>query len=316
MTADYPALGSERTRWILSQRGQRNTLEPSRPYAFLAEEEPAAFGSTAKVAAIFLTNRECPWKCAMCDLWRNTTATPLPPGSIPAQMEFALAQLPPATVLKLYNSGSFFDPGAIPRADWPAIAALCRSFQRVIVECHPRLIGPSVLEFAALLPGELEVALGLETAHPQALNALNKRISVRDFENAARFLKEHNLRVRAFLLINPPFVPAGEQARWLRHSLRAATDCGADVLSLIPLRGGNGAMEALIQFGQAREPTLAEIEAAQELALERRSAALAFCDTWDLQRFARCPVCLPARTQRIHQMNISQLVQPRIPPCG
>ena len=58
----------------------------------------------------------------MCDLWKNTLTETVPVGAIPAQIEYALARLPAARVIKLYNSGSFFDPRAIPVADYPAIA--------------------------------------------------------------------------------------------------------------------------------------------------------------------------------------------------
>src|SRR6185503_382521 len=115
------------------------------------EQERMASGEVANVSTIFLTNRECPWKCLMCDLWRNTT--PVPPGSIPRQIEHALSHLPAASVLKLYNSGSFFDHAAIPRSDWNDIARLCRPFQHLIIECHPQLIDPDILEFAAIFGG-------------------------------------------------------------------------------------------------------------------------------------------------------------------
>ena len=81
-----------------------------------------ASGEIASVNTLFLTNRECPWHCVMCDLWKNTLTETVPVGAIPAQIEYALARLPTARVIKLYNSGSFFDPRAVPVADYPAIA--------------------------------------------------------------------------------------------------------------------------------------------------------------------------------------------------
>ena len=77
----------------------------------------------------------------MCDLWRNTLTTSVSPGAIPAQIEFALSQLPAARELKLYNSGSFFDARAIPVEDHAAIAEQANTFERLIVESHPALVG-------------------------------------------------------------------------------------------------------------------------------------------------------------------------------
>ena len=121
------------------------------------------------VATIFLTNRECPFRCLMCDLWRNTLSETVPLGAIPAQIDHALLKLPPARQLKLYNSGSFFDPQAIPPADYGAIAQRANRFERLIVENHPALTGDACLRFRDLLSGKLEIAMGLETAHPEVL---------------------------------------------------------------------------------------------------------------------------------------------------
>src|SRR5207249_5505867 len=107
----------------------------------------AANGEIVPVATIFLTNRECPWKCLMCDLWRDTLTVSAPPGAIAAQLDYALERLPPARHVKLYNSGSFFDRQAIAPAEYPAIAARVRGFERVIVECHPALVGDDCRHF-------------------------------------------------------------------------------------------------------------------------------------------------------------------------
>ena len=81
----------------------------------------------------------------MCDLWKNTLSESVPPGAIPKQIEFALAQLGGRPEqIKLYNSGSFFDPAAIPPVDYPDIAHRVFFAKHVVVESHPRLIGAFV----------------------------------------------------------------------------------------------------------------------------------------------------------------------------
>src|SRR5439155_17935659 len=88
-----PDLPRERDAWIMGRRPARNPLDPQRPYAFMIEEERAESGEIVAVATVFLTNRECPWRCLMCDLWRNTLLETVPPGAIPAQIDYALAEL-------------------------------------------------------------------------------------------------------------------------------------------------------------------------------------------------------------------------------
>src|ERR1700690_3397111 len=167
--SSYPEIRTERDTWILGRRPQRNARDPLRPYEFFVEDEYSAAGEVVPVATIFLTNRECPWRCLMCDLWRNTLTESVPAGAIPEQIEFALARLPRTRQIKLYNSGSFFDAHAIPPGDYGAIAAEVACFERVIVESHPSLVGDRCWRFRDLLSAPLEVAMGLETVHPTAL---------------------------------------------------------------------------------------------------------------------------------------------------
>ena len=140
------------TEWILARRPPRNAVSSNRPYAYLVEKEPVGDGRIVDVATVFLTNRECPFRCLMCDLWKNTLEKSVAPGDIPEQIRWAIKQLPHAQHLKLYNSGNFFDPHAVPPEDYAAIADLAKPFERVIVECHPRLVG-RCWEFRRLLDG-------------------------------------------------------------------------------------------------------------------------------------------------------------------
>ncbi|MBS1232019.1 MAG: Radical superfamily protein, partial [Bacteroidetes bacterium] len=161
-------------RWILSKRGEKNAVNPRKPYAWLVEKERTASGIIEDTAIIFLTNRECPFHCLMCDLWKNTTDVSVPAGAVPEQIEWALKQLPEARNLKLYNSGSFFDERAIPEEDYTSIASLVKNFETVIVESHPRLINEKCLIFRDMLKPDLQIALGLETVHTEVLRKLNK----------------------------------------------------------------------------------------------------------------------------------------------
>lgn len=309
--AGYPSESDARTAWILSRRGAKNTVSALRPYHFFTERERSASGEVEDIATVFLTNRECPWKCVMCDLWRNTTEETVPVGAIPEQIRWARAQIPPAPVLKLYNSGSFFDRAAIPLEDRDEIARCCADFKRLIVESHPALIGAAALDFASRLLPKLEVAMGLETCHPQALDLLNKRIEPDDFLAAAQYLKSNRIDLRTFLLVNPPFIPPQEQQHWLERSIEFAFSAGSDVVSLIPTRAGNGSLEDLEASGLFREPSLSALEVGQEFGISLGMGRV-FADTWDLTKFARCAACATARIERIARINLSQRMEPRV----
>ena len=288
------------------------------------EQEAGADGGLVDVVTVFLTGRECPWRCAMCDLWRFTVETDTPPGALAKQIREAIGPAPSRAGrprhVKLYNAGSFFDSRAVPPSDYADIASAIAGFSRVIVESHPALIGERVDQWLAALASyglELEVAMGLETAHPQALERLNKRMTVDLFRDAALALGRRGVTVRAFLLVSPPFVPQPEQGEWLRRSVDEAFACGAETVSLIPMRSGNGTIEALAREGLFSAPDLETLEDAFDEALARARGRV-FADIWDLERLATCDTCASARRARLMSMNLTQrrLARVACPSCS
>lgn len=307
----YPESPADRTRWILSYRGEKTPVDPRRPYAFLFEQERGPDGELWPTATIFLTNKECPWRCLMCDLWRNTTDARVGVGDIPEQIRFALEQLPSARQVKLYNSGSFFDEVAFPREDWGQIAGLVKMFDRVVVECHPALVSETAADFAGRIDGTLEVAMGLETSHPDVLEKLNKRMTLGMFEGAAGMLREMGIDVRSFVLAKPPFMPEETAIKWGKKSIDFAVRCGAGVVSVIPTRTGNGALDELARQGLFNEPDLTVLEEIVDYGVGLKRARV-FADLWDLRRFSKCPKCFGAREERLHRMNCTQDLLPRV----
>lgn len=303
----YPEIAADRDRWILSRRSPRPLLNSREPVAFFAEDEYSAAGIVEPVATIFLTNRECPFRCVMCDLWRNTLSDSVSSGAIPAQIDFALDRLPSARVIKLYNSGSFLDPRAIPAEDYAAIAELLQAFDRVIVESHPAFVGPRCVEFRNLLAGKLEIAMGLETAHPAVLDKLNKRMTLEQFAAAGSFLQANGMDLRVFILVQPPFMKPEEALQWAQRSLDFAFNCGATAATLLPTRGGNGAMEALAEAGEFARPSLATLEEALTYGLSLRRGRV-FADLWDLRTDDEVNCCFRPRIERLRQMNLRQQV--------
>ncbi len=296
---------------IVALRGHKNRVDPTRPYAFLVEPEINAAGELEDVATLFLTNRECPYHCLMCDLWKNTLDETIPTAAIPQQIRFALSQLPTARHIKLYNSGNFFDPRAIPPENMSTIAELVAPFKTVIVENHPKLCHQQCIDFQQQLNGQLEIALGLETIEPSVLRALNKQMTLDDFARAVDFLRNANIHIRTFILIRPPFMTDQQGCDWAVQSLMYAFSCGAQVCSLIPTRSGNGIMERLEQRGEFAPPSLRSIEAAFDAGLNLKQGRV-FLDTWNLELFPGCGKCDIDRHNRLRAMNVLQQVQPRV----
>jgi len=319
----YPVANAERNRFILDRRGPQKRHDPWRYQDLVVEDELTSSRGLAPTATVFLTGKECPWRCVMCDLWQYTTAENTPRGAIPAQIDGARRVLEmqgrAVSQMKLYNASNFFDPHAVPPEDYGTIAAALADLDLAVVESHPALIGEQVDRFLDALGSSkghhtpmLEVAMGLETANPAALELLNKGVTIEQFAAAAEALRNRGVALRVFVLISPPFIAASEQERWLLDSIECAGSCGAAVISLIPTRAGNGAMEALAADGLYRPPTLTDIERSFDLALGCAQRTRVFVDVWDLERFSHCRHCFNARKQRLQTMNLTQQSTARI----
>jgi len=292
-------------RWIRSMRGEKSPVDPYLPYGWFNEPELDLQGEVNEVSAILLSNRECPYTCLMCDLWQHTTDETLPVGAIPLQMEYAFKKLSPAKHLKLFNSGSFFDPRAIPVEDYSQIASLSSAFDQVLVESHTAFVGEACVEFSRSLRGQLQVAIGLETVHPEILPSLNKGMSLEDFKKSVGFLRSNGISTRAFILLHPPFLSEVEGLEWACRSIDFAFACGVDVCSVIPVRSGNGALDKLALDGYFQEPAIQTLERVVEYGISVKMR-LVIADLWDLERFSTCEHCFEPREGRLKQMNLTQ----------
>jgi radical SAM enzyme (TIGR01210 family) len=308
-------------RRIRSLRLPKPAVDPYRAHGSVLETERRPGGRQERALTVFLAGGECPFTCSFCDLWRWTVDGRTPAGALPAQLEEVLRSAAgtaaPADRLKLYNASNFFDPRTVPAADRPRLAELAAPFGGVTVESHARTIGPSTLEFARRLAGRLEVAMGLETVHPIAATHLNKRLDLSVFQRAARYLTDHGIDVRVFVLLGAPYVPAEASVEWTVRTVEHAARCGATVVSIIPVRGGNGEMERLAQLGAFIPPTLSQLETALDRCLSV-PGCIVTADLWDVEGLAACGECRAERVARLHRLNVHGGPEPRhtCPVCG
>ncbi|HEV2671498.1 MAG TPA: hypothetical protein VGU74_10410 [Gemmatimonadales bacterium] len=279
----------------------------------MLEEERAANGAVERAVTVFLAGAECPFTCSFCDLWRWTLDGPTPPGALTIQLGRALEAVRPALPdrLKLYNASNFFDRRAVPAEDLPRIAELAAPFRAVTVESHASMVGPAAVEFAALISGKLEVAIGLETIHPAAMAHLNKQLDLARFDRAAAFLAEHHIDLRVFVLLGAPYVPAAESLEWTVRTVEYAASRGAGRIAVIPVRGGNGELERLQALDAFAPPTLAQLERTLDQCLPIRAAAVT-ADLWDVDRLPGCTVCRGARIARMARMNVTGRTEPPV----
>ena len=306
-------------RRIRSLRAPKPEADPNTAHDFLVEYERRPSGTIERALTVFLAGAECPFTCSFCDLWRWTIDGPTPPGSLPRQLERVFDTLDGAWPerLKLYNASNFFDRRAVPLEDVPRIAALAAPFAGVTVESHANTIGPQTLTMARQLRGRLEVAIGLETIHPTAAAHLNKRLDLTGFDRAARILADNDIDLRVFVLLGAPYVPFGESVDWATRTVQYAAERGAAVVSIIPVRGGNGELERLESLGVFMAPTLSQLELALDRCLEITPTVVT-ADLWDAARLSGCAACRSARIERLRRLNVTARAEPPIacPVCA
>lgn len=294
-------------------RPPKPRVDPYTAHGALVEDERRPDGTRERALTIFLAGAECPFTCSFCDLWRYTIDGPTPPGALAAQVEKVLntTSAPLPDRLKLYNASNFFDRRAVPLADRDRLAALAEPFAAVTVESHVNTIGKETLAFARRLRGRLEVAVGLETVHPEAMARLNKRLDLPRFAAAAHLLSEHDIDLRVFVLVGAPHVPADESVAWTIRTVEYAVTQGASVVAIIPVRGGNGELERLQSLGNFTAPSLSQLEAALDGCLQFTGCVVT-ADTWDVELFASCGACRGARADRLRRINLTGQTEPGI----
>ena len=182
----------------------------------------------------------------MCDLHRDTTDRPSPPGAIPTQIRWSIERRiraspgpPPLGFIKLYNAGNFFDAASIPPSDYAEIADLCAPFERVIVENHPR-IGRSRHRRWSQHRRSTEIAIGLESVQPGWHDAMDKQTTRDEIDAYAAEVIAGGGTVRCFVIFGYPGQTVAESVRWTRLTVRHAAAIGARHVSIVPARVGEG----------------------------------------------------------------------------
>ena len=109
----------------------------------------------------------------------------------------------------------------------------------------------------------------------------------------------------------PKVIPAAESLEWTVRTVEHAVRRGASVVSIIPVRGGNGEMERLQSLGDFVPPTLAQLENALDACVQMGPAVVT-ADLWDVDRFSGAACCRQSRVARMNRMNLTGQQEPRI----
>jgi radical SAM enzyme (TIGR01210 family) len=237
--------------------GTDRRLDPTKPVAVWSSQDLLE-GCPVKSLTIILRTSGCRWnKCIMCSYAsEGATATA---DDLLVQFNHAMGKLSDeAQVVKIYTSGSFLDPAEMPEdARYRILEDLKRrGIKKLVIESRPEYITASRVE-ECLSTIDTEFAMGLETSNDLIRQKIiRKGFTFQDFVDAANTIHDLRGRVKAYLLLKPPFLSEGVAIRDAISSARAASP-HADILSLNLCNIQRGTqVERLWRRGEYRPPWL------------------------------------------------------------
>jgi len=165
-------------------------------------------------------------------------------------------------MVKIFTSGSFFDPDEVPPAFLTDIAAAFRG-KLVIAETRPEYVNRQTLEqfIEGIDDGSWKIplycAMGLETSNDLIREkSINKGFCFADFMDAAHRAHAAGAGVKAYLLFKPLFLTEGEAMADMQTSIQDVSG-HADLISMNPCTvQRNTEMEFYWKRGAYRPPYL------------------------------------------------------------
>jgi archaeosine synthase beta-subunit len=175
----------------------------------------------------------CSWsKCRMCSYRHERYSGSQSPetilGHLRAQLSWVTHQYKTEEyrMVKIFTSGSFFDPEEVPAEFLSEVATAFRG-KLIIAETRPEFVDPDLLmSFIEILDDgsykrPLYCAIGLETSSDTIREkSINKGFSFQDFKNASAAAHRAGAGVKAYLLLKPLFLTEAEAVSDMKKSIR------------------------------------------------------------------------------------------------
>ena len=232
-------------------------LDPTRPVAVWSSQD-LLNGQPVKSLTIILRTVGCRWnRCTMCGY--ASEGAPATAEDLMVQFNAAMKKLSgDDRVVKIYTSGSFLDPLEMPEEARAKILEdlQSRGIEKLVIESRPEYITQNRIE-ECLSSIKTEFAIGLETANDLIRQKIiRKGFAFQEFIDAAMTVHDMGGKVKAYLLLKPPFLSEGAAIRDAIISAKAARQ-HADILSLNLCNIQRGTVvERLWEHGEYRPPWL------------------------------------------------------------
>lgn len=218
-------------------------------------------GKEVDAFVLILRTRGCYWArksgCSMCG-YVSDCFTEVTQEDLMKQWSRALEVYGGQPVVKVYNSGNFFDPNEIPgEARKRILGDLGERCEKVVVENLPQLVRKPLLEEALSLVGKFEVAIGLESANDFVRDhCVSKDFHFDRYLKAVEVAHDAGATVKTYLLHKPPFLTEKAALEDVIASAKAV-DGLTDTTSINPTNVQRDTLvDRLYRKGEYRPPWL------------------------------------------------------------
>ncbi|OKY78169.1 MAG: MiaB family Radical SAM enzyme [Candidatus Methanohalarchaeum thermophilum] len=141
-------------------------------------------------------------------------------------------------VLKIFTSGSFLDKKEISKNLRDKIIDYIKrepKIRKLIIESRPEFITQNNLMDLLSEINKLEIAIGLETTNDEIRkDCINKNFTYNDFLKAAELIKDHNINLKTYLLLKPPFLTEKTAIEDIKSSIDDLRKLNVDKISINP----------------------------------------------------------------------------------
>jgi len=238
---------------FIQKKTKRSDIMLDKPVAYWIKDD-RLLTKRGKEFTIILRTKGCSWAlgesggCSMCGYIGDSNIDPVDPEQLIHQFDYAMEKKVNEIisseddfVIKIFNSGSFFDEEEISedvRAHIYDKISSCEKIKEVVVESRIEYLKEKKLEAIkeALKDKYIEIAIGLESVDDHIRNNyVNKGLLYDDFLEAVALCKQCNLGVRVYLLFKPPFLNEQAAIDDCIHSVNSLIDLKVNTISINPL---------------------------------------------------------------------------------
>lgn len=204
--------------------------------------EPDRFNDQIiKAFVIILRTRGCSWSassgCTMCGYFNDSSLKEISDEDLIAQYHSAMKKYNDEPVVKIFNSGSFFDEDEVSTTVRDTIFKdLSSKTQKIAVESRPEYITKSSLNAVSDFFSEtlLEIGIGLETADDAIRNeSINKGFTFADYKQSAKLLHSYHHLIKTYVLQKPPFLTEKDSIDDCVSTIKKVKDI-TDTISINP----------------------------------------------------------------------------------